>query len=205
MLLPPFFMLALFKQLVSHWKFSIVLVARYLGTPLLHADYFALKVLQSLTFTPLLPMSILYRHKKKKRTKMQHLKKRLINPLMRLTNHPIDEDLMEVLDEDLEEDLDGILEEDLEDLAELAELQARLETTRTSEVDRIPKVPVDANLVVEGHHQTTTEEIRRIRAPSPSVLKYGTLPMVSTVLHHVFITLDILTMHFGWVVWLPVT
>ena len=98
-----------------------------------------------------------------------------------------------------------ILEEDLEDLVELAELQARLETTRTSEVDRIPKVPVDANLVVEGNHQTTTEEIRRIRAPNPSVLRSGTPPMVSIVLHHVFITLDILTMYLGWVVWLPIT
>ena len=136
---------------------------------------------------------------------MQHLKRRLINPLMRLTNHPIVEDLMEVLDEDLEEDLDVILEEDLADLVELAELQARLETTRTSEVDRIPKVPVDANLVVEGNHQTTTEEIRRIRAPNPSMLRSGTPPLVSIVLHHVFITLDILTMYLGWVVWLPIT
>jgi hypothetical protein len=123
---------------------------------------------------------------------------------MKLTNHPIIEDLMEVLDEDLEEDLDVILEEDLADLVELAELQARLETTRTSEVDRIPKVPVDANLVVEGHHQTTADEIRRLRAPSPAVLTYGTPPLDGTVLHHVPNSLDILTMYFGWVVWFPV-
>jgi hypothetical protein len=181
-----------------------VLLARYLDTPLLNADSTALNVLESLTFTSLLPLSILYRPKKKKRTKMKHLKKRLINPLMKLTNHPIIEDLMEVLDEDLEEDLDVILEEDLADLVELAELQARLETTRTSEVDRIPKVLVDANLVGEGHHQTTADAIRRLRAPSPAVLTCGTPPLDGTVLHHVPNPLDILTMYFGWVVWFPV-